>query len=79
MQKIEQLCNKLKHFSINNDVSDIIHFVSNEIRQPKKFIITSNSPKADTKQRKKFVITSNSPKANTERSTQFTITSPEQK
>ena len=79
MQKIEKLCNKLKHFSINNDVSDIIQFVNNKIRQPKKFIITSNSPKADTKQRKKFVITSNSPKANTKQRKKFTITSPEQK
>ena len=79
MQKIEQLCNKLKKFSINNDVSDIIHIINNKIKQPKKFTITSNSPKVNTKQRKKFTITSNSPKVNTKQRKKFTITSPEQK
>ena len=61
--KIDRMCNKLKQFSITNDVTDIIQYVNKAVKQPKKFTITSNSP-AKTKQPKKFTITSNSPKNN---------------
>lgn len=59
--KINNICQKLKTFSIKNDVTNLLQYVESKIKTRKTFIITSKSPKNNAnlnKKQRKIKITS---------------------